>query len=60
VKNEGSEEVKEAKEKAMTKKQKKLKTRMTIFELKMHSLRPDLVETWDTTATDPLFLLEMK
>lgn len=33
---------------------------MSVFELKMASSRPDLVESWDVTATDPMFLLEMK
>lgn len=34
--------------------------RMKVFDLKMHAKRPDLVEAWDVTSTDPLFLLDMK
>ena len=33
---------------------------MSVFELKMASSRPDLVEAWDVTANDPMFLLELK
>ena len=34
--------------------------RMSIFELKIKSTRPDLVENWDVTAPDPLFLIKIK
>ena len=33
---------------------------MSVFELKMKSSRPDLVENWDVTAPDPLFLIKLK
>lgn len=33
---------------------------MTVFELKMAAWRPDLVDAWDVTAKDPLFLVELK
>lgn len=33
---------------------------MTVFDLKMQTHRPDLVENWDVTAPEPLFLLETK
>lgn len=33
---------------------------MKIFDLKMMAKRPDLVEAWDVTAKDPLFLVQMK
>lgn len=33
---------------------------MNIFDLKMQVKRPDMVEAWDTTSTDPLFLLQCK
>ena len=46
--------------KELSKKQKKLQNRLSIFDLKMMSNRPDLVEQWDTTAADPLFLLQLK
>lgn len=35
-------------------------TRMKVFDLKMKIRRPDLVEAWDVTAKDPLFLMDMK
>lgn len=44
----------------MSKKQRKQMARMKIFDLKMNVRRPDLVEAWDATAKDPLFLMEMK
>ena len=34
--------------------------RMSIFDLKMRTNRPDLVDNWDVTAPDPLFLLQLK
>ena len=34
--------------------------RMKVFDLKMKIRRPDMVEAWDVTSKDPLFLLEMK
>ena len=33
---------------------------MTVFELKMKTDKPDLVEPWDVTAPDPIYLLRMK
>ena len=30
---------------------------MSIFDLKMNAKRPDLVENWDITASDPHFLI---
>jgi splicing factor 3B subunit 2 len=33
---------------------------MKVFDLKMQVKRPDLVEAWDITAKDPLFLMELK
>ena len=47
----------EKKEKQMPKKMRKLMTRMKVFDLKMKIRRPDLVENWDVTAKDPLFLM---
>ena len=44
----------------MTKKQRKQMAQMKIFDLKMQVKRPDLVEAWDVTTKDPLFLLECK
>ena len=36
------------------------KSRMTIFDLKMTCSRPDLVDPWDVTAPDPMFLIQLK
>lgn len=33
---------------------------MKVFDLKMRVRRPDMVEAWDITAADPLFLMDMK
>lgn len=44
----------------MTKKQRKQLAQMKIFDLKMQVKRPDLVEAWDVTSKDPLFLLDCK
>jgi len=50
----------EKKERQMSKKQRKLMMRMKVFDLKMKVRRPDLVESWDITAKDPQFLMDMK
>ena len=42
------------------KKQIKLEQQMKIFDLKMMAKRPDMVEAWDITAKDPLFLITLK
>ena len=47
-------------EKQISKKQKKLMNRMKVFDLKMKVRRPDMVESWDVTSPDPLFLMDMK
>ena len=47
-------------DKVLSKKRRKLMGRMTVFELKMLTSRPDLVDEWDVTAPDPLFLLKLK
>lgn len=47
-------------EQKMTKKQRKMMAQMKIFDLKMQVKRPDLVEAWDVTSKDPIFLLECK
>jgi splicing factor 3B subunit 2 len=44
----------------MSKKQRKLLARMKVFDLKMRVRRPDMVEAWDVTASDPNFLMDMK
>ena len=47
-------------EKQLSKKQRKLMNRMKVFDLKMKTRRPDLVEAWDVTSKDPQFLMEIK
>jgi splicing factor 3B subunit 2 len=47
-------------EKSISNKLKKVMNRITIFDLKMQSNRPDLVENWDVTAPDPVFLVKLK
>ncbi len=44
----------------LTKKQKKIASMMKVFDLMMKVKRPDLVEAWDVTSRDPLFLMELK
>ncbi|VFQ89519.1 unnamed protein product [Cuscuta campestris] len=41
-------------------KKKKLQRRMKIAELKQISFRPDVVEVWDATASDPKLLVFLK
>jgi splicing factor 3B subunit 2 len=48
------------KDEAMTRKQRKLAKQMKVFDLKMQVERPDLVEAWDVTAKDPVFLVQCK
>lgn len=47
-------------EKVLSKKQRKLQMRMKVFDLKMRVRRPDMVEAWDVTTKDPLFLMDLK
>lgn len=51
---------KEVEDKGISKKKIKIQSRMSIFDLKMQAERPDLVENWDVTAPDPLFLIQLK
>ncbi|XP_052183349.1 uncharacterized protein LOC127795607 [Diospyros lotus] len=48
------------KEKGVSNKKKKLQRRMKIAELKQISSRPDVVEVWDATASDPKLLVFLK
>ena len=50
--NEGAEK--------LSKKQRKLLSRLKIAELKQQCLRPDVVEVWDVTAQDPQTLVTIK
>ncbi|CAI9098975.1 OLC1v1035716C1 [Oldenlandia corymbosa var. corymbosa] len=53
---------KEKKEKknGISNRKKKQQQRMSVAELKQISSRPDVVEVWDTTATDPTLLVYLK
>ena len=42
------------------KERKKLKYNMIISDLKLATTKPDLVESWDITAKEPLFLIKLK
>ena len=33
---------------------------MKIFDLKMTAKKPDIIESWDITAKDPVFLVYLK
>lgn len=44
----------------LSKRKQRHAARMTVGELKLYVSRPDLVEPWDVTAHDPLFLIWMK
>jgi splicing factor 3B subunit 2 len=44
----------------LSKKQRKLLSRLKIAELKQQCLRPDVVEVWDVTAQDPQTLVTIK
>jgi splicing factor 3B subunit 2 len=48
------------KEGGLSNKQKKLQRRMKIAELKQICNRPDVVEVWDATASDPSLLVYLK
>ncbi|CAO2046947.1 unnamed protein product, partial [Urochloa humidicola] len=48
------------KEGGVSNKQKKLQRRMKIAELKQICARPDVVEVWDATASDPKLLVYLK
>ncbi len=44
----------------LSKRKQRHAARMTVGELKQYVARPDLVEPWDITAHDPLFLIWIK
>lgn len=50
----------EAKVKTLSKKKKKLLSRLSVAELKQLVLRPDVVEAHDVTAADPRLLVHLK
>ena len=54
------DQVSETSEQRLNRRQRKEAARMSVFELKMATDRPDLVQPWDITAPDPKFLLKMK
>ncbi|KAH7859032.1 hypothetical protein Vadar_030681 [Vaccinium darrowii] len=58
--SEEEEQDTQQKEKGVSNKKKKLQRRMKIAELKQISTRPDVVEVWDATASDPKLLVFLK
>uniref|UniRef100_A0A8C9GCZ2 PSP proline-rich domain-containing protein n=1 Tax=Piliocolobus tephrosceles TaxID=591936 RepID=A0A8C9GCZ2_9PRIM len=54
------EEGKKKKEKGISKKQLKLLKRPSIFKLKEFAKKPELVDIWDTTSSDPFFYVWLK
>lgn len=59
--NGDKKDTKEAEEKPkLSKKKLKELNRMKVSELKQVVKRPDVVEAWDVTAKDPLFLVWLK
>ncbi|KAL6546637.1 hypothetical protein OROMI_022358 [Orobanche minor] len=58
--SEEEEQETQQKEKGISNKKKKLQRRMKIAELKQISTRPDVVEVWDATASDPKLLVYLK
>ncbi|KAH9606424.1 hypothetical protein KSS87_015067 [Heliosperma pusillum] len=54
------EQESQQKEKGVSNKKKKLQRRMKIAELKQVCRRPDVVEIWDATASDPKLLVFLK
>ncbi|XP_074271264.1 uncharacterized protein LOC141595190 [Silene latifolia] len=54
------EQESQQKEKGVSNKKKKLQRRMKIAQLKQVCRRPDVVEIWDATASDPKLLVFLK
>lgn len=55
-----AQEAQQKKDGGVSNKQKKLQRRMKIAELKQICARPDVVEVWDATASDPKLLVYLK
>ncbi|KAG6416563.1 hypothetical protein SASPL_123995 [Salvia splendens] len=58
--SEEEEQDTQQKEKGISNKKKKLQRRMKIAELKQICTRPDVVEVWDATSSDPKLLVYLK
>jgi splicing factor 3B subunit 2 len=58
--DEDAQDAQQKKEGGVSNKQKKLQRRMKIAELKQICARPDVVEVWDATASDPKLLVYLK
>ncbi|KAB1199174.1 Splicing factor 3B subunit 2 [Morella rubra] len=58
--SEEEEQDNQQKERGVSNKKKKLHRRMKIAELKQICSRPDVVEVWDATASDPKLLVFLK
>jgi len=54
------DQIQEAKKKKLTRKQQKEQLKNKLAQLKVIVDRPDLVESWDVTAPDPLLLIYLK
>ncbi|CAI7788556.1 unnamed protein product [Closterium sp. NIES-54] len=58
--DEDDDEEEEDKEKGVSNKERKMKNRMKVGELKQICARPEVVEVWDPTASDPRLLVFLK
>ncbi|KAG5561902.1 hypothetical protein RHGRI_004821 [Rhododendron griersonianum] len=58
--SEEEEQDAQQKDKGVSNKKKKLQRRMKIAELKQISTKPDVVEVWDATASDPKLLVFLR
>jgi len=58
--NQNEEKEGENEDQKISRKQLKKKLRMKMSDLKQQVRRPDLIETWDTTSSDPILLVDMK
>ena len=56
----GDKKENEVEEQKLSRKKQKELNRMKVSELKQKVKRPDVVESWDVTAQDPLFLTYLK
>jgi splicing factor 3B subunit 2 len=52
--------IEEKKEEKISKKKRKQMKRMKISDLKAFTTKPEVVEAWDVTAQDPIFLINLK
>lgn len=60
VQNGDKNNAKETEEQKLSRRKAKELNRMRVSELKQIVKRPDVVESWDVTSKDPLFLVWLK